>query len=1132
MNKKAPFLRDEPVDLKNDAFGHADYVRTLAEMTSDASPPATVGVFGPWGVGKSTIIGGLGHELPRHVAFAYFDAWRYEGDSLRRQLLKDIAGQLDREKRLQTTGDRGFVPKRDLRELDVETQVVEEALQPSKARVLRALLIASALAVVVLIILQSGTGHFFKTNELGQRIAAAIAAGVITFALNLFGHVLRIRETRVTKPSLEDPDRFADSFTRLLRSLKTKRVVIAVDNLDRCAPDQAVEMLSTIKTYLEPPVSNNRLPLAASQTPVDKEVVFVISVDDEALRRHLVAQEKERSEEKAPDDAQRYVDEYLAKFFSARLPIRPILPDDIREYVANRLDPLVRGRAVLEPDAKLLIEFVSAGLRANPRRVNQFANDLESRLRLLQERQRMHPDGRRGIAQRVSDDVLCVARLALIESEWPDAYKQLERDHRTLADWELKAQDHGEVWINEADANDDRTGYEQRKLSAQRFRSFIRVSRSVDSKNLRTLLALKQSQEEARLPGFRDFRAAVTEENSAEIERLLDEADPEERLGYAKRMKAVIEEESRNGFFAGARAVVDAMVSQTKLEEFAAERRRVLVAAVDNPDLLPQLGQIKPDRLLNASVRLDSRDRQKLLSQFVLRFVDDRIDMEERTTLGQELGRFASDLTTVDTGRIRDAVATGLSSNFAAYKAIAAVHPSVLPEGIADLAIGQLALADDRGQIHLNDNEDALDVLKLTLTVENDQGDQDTAIELIKNALSSTKGEVEAFQANTRKAIELMHFIVDASPGKLGELASQVQTDWSSVSAQGRSADLWRLYRIAFEGVGRSEQETLAAGMVNALLHDPANAIERLLDPGTLPEVLLTKLLPKLVTRGTKQTAERDAIVSAIKRLADEDQAPDLIAQLIVETAGQGQEGAAVELVKQERQLLAAHQQKLARLLVVKANSSSAAGGAAALLLMAHVSPAMNDAQLEVFAKQLYALMRRNPDQALEPMRVLFSRDGNSVALELAFRKGLQLVSRAKAHQQRHPMAKNVVESMAPFVKVMPESDQQLLVDTMADWLDTPRLQTAALEAVRHIRGLRARLAQQLAAKLLSSAADPTETDDIRLQALLAVDGIKGARNDSKAKHQLDEQLGRLEAGTDTDKRIAASFRSAVSDGI
>jgi hypothetical protein len=52
----APFIRDDPEALPSDAFGHRDYTDALISILEDESPPPTIGLFGPWGVGKSTIL--------------------------------------------------------------------------------------------------------------------------------------------------------------------------------------------------------------------------------------------------------------------------------------------------------------------------------------------------------------------------------------------------------------------------------------------------------------------------------------------------------------------------------------------------------------------------------------------------------------------------------------------------------------------------------------------------------------------------------------------------------------------------------------------------------------------------------------------------------------------------------------------------------------------------------------------------------------------------------------------------------------------------------------------------------------------------------------------------------------------
>ena len=81
MIEHAPYAADKPALLADDAFGHRDYTEALLSIVTDEHAPATVGVFGRWGVGKSTIVAGLQERLEStKAAFVYFDAWRYEGD--------------------------------------------------------------------------------------------------------------------------------------------------------------------------------------------------------------------------------------------------------------------------------------------------------------------------------------------------------------------------------------------------------------------------------------------------------------------------------------------------------------------------------------------------------------------------------------------------------------------------------------------------------------------------------------------------------------------------------------------------------------------------------------------------------------------------------------------------------------------------------------------------------------------------------------------------------------------------------------------------------------------------------------------------------------------------------------------
>src|SRR4051794_18385304 len=83
---------------ERDYFGHRDHATAIVAAIADVPSPFTLGLFGPWGSGKSTILEEVGRRLRKDkalgAAFASFDVWRYEGDSLRREFIRDIGRQL------------------------------------------------------------------------------------------------------------------------------------------------------------------------------------------------------------------------------------------------------------------------------------------------------------------------------------------------------------------------------------------------------------------------------------------------------------------------------------------------------------------------------------------------------------------------------------------------------------------------------------------------------------------------------------------------------------------------------------------------------------------------------------------------------------------------------------------------------------------------------------------------------------------------------------------------------------------------------------------------------------------------------------------------------------------------------
>ena len=87
----------------DDLIGFRVHAELLREVVCDDSLlPVTIGVFGDWGSGKTSIMKMLEKELEKdeRIAVVYFDAWLFEGyDDAKSALISSILKQLAKHKR-------------------------------------------------------------------------------------------------------------------------------------------------------------------------------------------------------------------------------------------------------------------------------------------------------------------------------------------------------------------------------------------------------------------------------------------------------------------------------------------------------------------------------------------------------------------------------------------------------------------------------------------------------------------------------------------------------------------------------------------------------------------------------------------------------------------------------------------------------------------------------------------------------------------------------------------------------------------------------------------------------------------------------------------------------------------------
>ena len=299
--------------------------------------PVTIGIHGPWGGGKSTVLGLIDQALREDQRYLVVrtDPWEYD--------------------------DHG----------DVKGTVIAEVLGALDAR------------------FGETAGLKEKTKGLLKRISwarvgIALANGALTMQWDPDALI-----NAFTPKAKETPDSitgFRDEFAGLLATLPgLVRVVVLVDDLDRCLPGAVTATLEAIKLFLSVP-----------------KMVFVIAADQDMVRDAIAVSVDSAS--RGERFAARYLEKIIqlpvsvprlpqheAEAYTALLLAKAACPDSVkydalvehcrRRRLANQA-PLVGDLSGLpwQPDASLLLmaaqfaEGLGADKVSNPRQIKRFLN--------------------------------------------------------------------------------------------------------------------------------------------------------------------------------------------------------------------------------------------------------------------------------------------------------------------------------------------------------------------------------------------------------------------------------------------------------------------------------------------------------------------------------------------------------------------------------------------------------------------------------------------------------------------------------------------------------------------------------------------------------------------------------------
>jgi hypothetical protein len=356
---KRKFIIDKEIDLNaNDFLKTKIYADNLTKLikNTESDKVFTIGLFGSWGTGKSSIIETTKTDFDQEkVKFITYDAWQYSNDSFRRMLLRKLQEELK--------FDETDIMKKFYQNESMDVDNKYELSNTKLAYIVGALML-------VLIIL------YFIPLQIDYKAPIYSILTLIGLFITVISGAFHQLKISITKPHLFAPEQFEDCFKQMVaKSLKKytwiekvgyvisgdktiknlDKIVIIIDNIDRCNNDVAYNLLTDIKTFL----GNEKY-----------SIVFVIPVDDEALRKHIVNTRKQAVDE----DCDKEKEEFLRKFFNVTIRIKPYGESEIFAF-----SKAINDRNNLNFNKETL-NLASKEYSTNPRRVIQLFNNLSSEL--------------------------------------------------------------------------------------------------------------------------------------------------------------------------------------------------------------------------------------------------------------------------------------------------------------------------------------------------------------------------------------------------------------------------------------------------------------------------------------------------------------------------------------------------------------------------------------------------------------------------------------------------------------------------------------------------------------------------------------------------------------------------------
>ncbi|UTR14915.1 KAP family NTPase [Salipaludibacillus sp. LMS25] len=345
-------------------------------IKNDALLPSTVGVYGDWGSGKSSLINlsiaALKEE--KGTESIYFNGWLFEDyEDAKTALLGNILDTIEQNRTLDETAKKCIAGL--YKSID-KMKLVKKAIR-------------------------SGAGFFLTggSNVLADVALSAVIEKTVTSsdAVIKDDWVDTIKAELSNKELREDINSFRENFDKLLKQTRIERLVVFIDELDRCSPDTILNTLEAIRLFLY--VGNTVFIIGADE----RHISYAVQTKFNEIEGYGIDIGKEYLEKivqypvRIPRLSASEVELYIALLFMQRdlnfgdfEKVIGLVHDKKKENffnfkldygVVKEYDSEIADKVKLSLEiAKQLSSVLAGGLNGNPRHCKRFLNSMEMRM--------------------------------------------------------------------------------------------------------------------------------------------------------------------------------------------------------------------------------------------------------------------------------------------------------------------------------------------------------------------------------------------------------------------------------------------------------------------------------------------------------------------------------------------------------------------------------------------------------------------------------------------------------------------------------------------------------------------------------------------------------------------------------